>query len=60
MAQLSARVTSASARPLARLLAAPLGLDVWERHRSSVVVAAPESRLADVEHRRRPRGMLLR
>jgi hypothetical protein len=33
------------------LLDLPLGLDVWERHPSSLVVAAPEGVLADLERR---------
>lgn len=34
------------------LLAAPLGLDVWERGREHLLVAAPEPRLAELERRR--------
>ena len=34
------------------LLAMPLGVDVWERHPGFLVVAAPESRLAELERRR--------
>jgi hypothetical protein len=30
----------------------PLGVDVWERHPGFLVVAAPESRLAELERRR--------
>src|SRR4051794_39423666 len=43
MASLIARVTSTSARaPLARLLTAPLGLDVWEVKPDHLVVQADE------------------
>jgi hypothetical protein len=47
-----ARLTPLSGGGVPALLALPLGLDVWERHRSFVVVAASESRLADLERRR--------
>lgn len=47
-----ARLTPLSGGGVPALLALPLGLDVWERHPSFVVVAAPESRLADLERRR--------
>jgi hypothetical protein len=47
-----ARVTPESGSSVARLLGMPLGLDVWERHADFLVVAAPESRLAELERRR--------
>jgi hypothetical protein len=47
-----ARLTPLPGSSLARLLALPLGLDVWERHPGHLVVAAPESRLAELERRR--------
>ena len=47
-----ARLTPLPGGSVARLLALPLGLDVWERHPGYVVVAAPESLLAEVERRR--------
>jgi hypothetical protein len=46
-----ARVTPESGS-VARLLGMPLGLDVWERHADFLVVAAPESRLRELERRR--------
>ena len=47
-----ARVTPESGSNVAKLLGMPLGLDVWERHADFLVVAAPESRLAELERRR--------
>jgi hypothetical protein len=47
-----ARVTPESGSSVARLLGMSLGLDVWERHADFLVVAAPESRLAELERRR--------
>jgi hypothetical protein len=47
-----ARVTPESGSSVARLLGMPLGLDVWERHAEFLVVAAPESRLSELERRR--------
>ena len=47
-----ARVTPESGSSVARLLGMPLGLDVWERHADFLVVAAPESRLRELERRR--------
>ena len=47
-----ARVTPEAGSSVARLLGMPLGLDVWERHADFLVVAAPESRLAELERRR--------
>ena len=46
-----ARLTPAAGGDLSELLALPLGLDVWERHPGFLVVAAPESRLVEVERR---------
>lgn len=46
-----ARLTPVAGRDVSELLALPLGLDVWERHPGSLVVAAPESRLVEVERR---------
>ncbi|WP_199506277.1 hypothetical protein [Geodermatophilus sp. TF02-6] len=50
--QVVARVTPAAGGSVAGLLGMPLGLDVWERSADSLVVAAPESRLAELERRR--------
>ena len=47
-----ARVTPEAGSSVAKLLGLPLGLDVWERHADFLVVAAPESRLAELERRR--------
>lgn len=47
-----ARVTPLPDRSVTDLLGLPLGLDVWERHPDFLVVAAPESRLVEVEARR--------
>jgi hypothetical protein len=47
-----ARVTPAAGCSIATLLGLPLGLDVWERQADALVVAAPESRLAELERRR--------
>lgn len=47
-----ARVTPLPGATVPSLLGLPLGLDVWERHRGFLVVAAPESRLAELERRR--------
>ena len=50
MASLIARVTSTSARaPLARLLSAPLGLDVWEVTPDFVVLQVEEGQAARLE-----------
>ncbi|MGY1640615.1 hypothetical protein ACI782_05705 [Geodermatophilus sp. SYSU D00703] len=46
-----ARLTPVGGVDVAGLLELPLGLDVWERHADFLVVAAPESRLAEVERR---------
>ncbi len=47
-----ARVKPSTGSSVAALLDMPLGLDVWERHADFLVVAAPESRLAELERRR--------
>ena len=47
-----ARLTPAPGSSVADLLGIPLGLDVWERHTDSLVVAAPDSRLRELERRR--------
>ena len=47
-----ARLTPVVGGDVAGLLALPLGLDVWERHEGFLVVAAPESTLAELERRR--------
>ena len=47
-----ARLTPLSGGGVPALLAMPLGVDVWERQPGFLVVAAPESRLAEVERRR--------
>ena len=44
-----ARLTPAAGSSVATLLGLPLGLDIWERHADFLVVAAPESRLAELE-----------
>ncbi|WP_222262810.1 hypothetical protein [Modestobacter marinus] len=49
---LVARVTPAAGHSVATLLGLSLGLDVWERQADALVVAAPESRLAELERRR--------
>ena len=47
-----ARLTPLSGGGVPALLALPLGVDVWERHPGFLVVAAAESRLAELERRR--------
>jgi hypothetical protein len=47
-----ARLTPLSGGGVPALLAMPLGVDVWERQPGFLVVAAPESRLAEIERRR--------
>ena len=50
MEKLIARVTPGGGRaPLARLLAAPLGLDVWEVRPDHLVVQADEAQAARLE-----------
>ena len=47
-----ARVVPEAGSSVADLLGMSLGLDVWERHADFLVVAAPESRLSELERRR--------
>ena len=47
-----ARLTPTAGSSVATLLGLPLGLDVWERRADALVVAAPESRLVELERRR--------
>jgi hypothetical protein len=47
-----ARVRPPAGRDVASLMDMSLGLDVWERHTDFLVVAAPESLLAELERRR--------
>ena len=47
-----ARLTPTAGSSVDGLLRLPLGLDVWERHADALVVAAAESRLAELERRR--------
>ena len=47
-----ASLTPTADSSVAALLGLPLGLDVWERHLGFLVVAAPESCLAELERRR--------
>ena len=47
-----ARLTPASGRSVADLLSMPLELDVWERNTDSMVVAAPDRQLRELERRR--------
>ncbi|HSU10196.1 MAG TPA: hypothetical protein VLK57_13445 [Pseudonocardia sp.] len=47
-----ARLTPIADSSVERLLNLPLGLDVWERHPDSLVVAATEGQLAELERRR--------
>ena len=47
-----ARLTPLTGGGVPALLALPLGVDVWERHPGFLVVAAGESRLAEIERRR--------
>jgi hypothetical protein len=47
-----ARLTPMPGTSVAALLGMPLGLDVGERHAGFLVVAAPESLLAELERRR--------
>ena len=46
-----ARLTPTPGTSVARLLAVPLGLDVWERHPDHLVVAASDDQLAELERR---------
>jgi hypothetical protein len=47
-----ARLTADSAADIDALLGLSLGLDIWERHDDSVVVAASEGQLLELERRR--------
>jgi hypothetical protein len=47
-----ARLTPTVSSSIELLLGAPLGLDVWERHPGSLVVAATDDQLAELERRR--------
>ena len=47
-----ARLTPAPGWSVADLLGMRMGLDVWERHPDWLVVAAPDSRLTELERRR--------
>ena len=47
-----ARLTPTVSSSIELLLGAPLGLDVWERHPDSLVVAATDDQLAELERRR--------
>ena len=47
-----ARLTPTGGGSVEQLLTVPLGLDVWERHPDSLVVAATEDQLAELERRR--------
>jgi hypothetical protein len=46
-----ARLTPTAASSIDLLLAVPLGLDVWERHPDSLVVAATQAQLGELERR---------
>jgi hypothetical protein len=46
-----ARLTPPEGAPVDALLQLPVGLDVWERHADSLVVAAGETQLAELERR---------
>ena len=47
-----AKLTADSAADIDALLGLSLGLDVWERHDDSLVVAASEAQLRELERRR--------
>ena len=47
-----ARLTPLPSSSIDTLLALPLGLDVWERHATGLVVVASEAQLAELECRR--------
>jgi hypothetical protein len=47
-----AKLTADSAADIDALLGLSLGLDVWERHDDSLVVAASEAQLLELERRR--------
>jgi hypothetical protein len=46
-----ARLTPTGDSSVEQLLGMPLGLDVWERHPDSLVVAATEAQLVELERR---------
>ena len=46
-----AKLTATSAADIDALLGLSLGLDVWERHGESLVVAASEAQLLELERR---------
>jgi hypothetical protein len=47
-----ARLTPTASSSIELLLSVPVGLDVWERHPDSLVVAATDDQLAELERRR--------
>jgi len=47
-----ARLTPTASSSIEMLLSVPAGLDVWERHPDSLVVAATDDQLAELERRR--------
>jgi hypothetical protein len=47
-----ARLTPTGGSSVEQLLGMPLGLDVWERHPDSLVIAATEAQLAELQRRR--------
>jgi len=47
-----ARLTPTVSSSIELLLTVPVGLDVWERHPDSLVVAATEEQLVELERRR--------
>ena len=47
-----ARLTPTAGSSIELLLSVPVGLDVWERHPDSLVVAATDDQLAELERRR--------
>ena len=47
-----AKLTADSAADIDALLGLSLGLDVWERHGDTLVVAASETQLRELERRR--------
>jgi len=47
-----ARLTPTADSSIELLLSVPVGLDVWERHPDSLVVAATDDQLAELERRR--------
>jgi|KBSSwiStaDraftv2_1062776.scaffolds.fasta_scaffold293125_2 hypothetical protein len=47
-----ARLTPTVSSSIDLLLSVPIGLDVWERHPDSLVVAATDDQLAELERRR--------